>query len=320
MNMAIHDFKYDVAFSFLKEVEELAIRLNDLLQDRLKTFLYSKRQEGIAGTDGEETFSRVFGAEARVVVVLYRPSWGSTPWTRIEATAIRNRAYEEGYDFTIFVPLDDPPSVPKWLPRTRIWVGLDRWGLEGAASVIEARVQEAGGTPRKESVEERAARLKRELATERERQQFLNSSQGVKAALSETEILIQEIGRISQTIADPAAQLTFRFEFNDRMCALYSHGYTLTVAFHLQWANTLEQSSLRIALWKGAVGSGRWISINEPELKTEQFFEFDRAPTGTLGWRRKAKDKRFFPTLDLAGYCVNFLLDQIGDILLKSNK
>jgi hypothetical protein len=98
-------FKYDVAFSFLKEDEALATELNDLIQDRLLTFLYSRRQEDVAGTDGEKIFNSVSGAEARIVVVLYRDGWGQTPWTRIEETAIRNRAYDEGYDFLVVVPL-----------------------------------------------------------------------------------------------------------------------------------------------------------------------------------------------------------------------
>src|ERR1039458_4546278 len=97
--MAAIAYEYDVAFSFLAQDELLATNLNDLLQDRLNTFLYSKRQGELAGTDGEQTFNSVFGEKARVVVVLYRAGWGETPWTRIEETAIRNRAFEHGYDF-----------------------------------------------------------------------------------------------------------------------------------------------------------------------------------------------------------------------------
>ena len=60
------------------------MQLNDLLQDRFRTFIYSKAQERIAGTDGEETFSKVFGSEARTVAILYRPEWGTTRWTRTD--------------------------------------------------------------------------------------------------------------------------------------------------------------------------------------------------------------------------------------------
>lgn len=41
-------FKYDVAFSFLGQDEAIAVQLNDLLSDRLRTFIYSERQLELA--------------------------------------------------------------------------------------------------------------------------------------------------------------------------------------------------------------------------------------------------------------------------------
>ena len=192
--MDISDYKYDVAFSFLAQDEALATELNDLLQDRLRTFLYSKKQGEIAGTDGEKSFNSVFGQEARMVVVLYRSSWGETPWTRIEETAIRNRGYDEGYDFVVFIPLDEPGTVPKWLPKNRLWLGLKRWGVPAAGAVIEARVEELGGKPKKEeSVTEQAARLERSLKSDEKRNRFLKSYNGVNAAQGEFEDLREEL-------------------------------------------------------------------------------------------------------------------------------
>jgi hypothetical protein len=135
----------------------------------VRVFLYSRQQEAVAGTDGEQTFNRVFGEEARIVVVLYRAGWGQTPFTRIEETAIRNRAFDQGYDFALFIPLDPSPTVPAWLPKNRIWIGLERWGEHAAASVIEARVQEAGGEPRQETAADSARRLARDLAAAQRR-------------------------------------------------------------------------------------------------------------------------------------------------------
>ena len=72
-------FEYDIAFSFVKEDEGLATQLNDRLRDRYRTFLYSRVQELLVGTDGEKSFNAVFGKEARIVAVLLRPEWGHTP-------------------------------------------------------------------------------------------------------------------------------------------------------------------------------------------------------------------------------------------------
>ena len=74
-----HDFEYDVAFSFLAQDEGVATELNDALSERVKTFLYSKQQEQLAGTDGEKTFNAVFAEKSRFVVILYRDTWGTTP-------------------------------------------------------------------------------------------------------------------------------------------------------------------------------------------------------------------------------------------------
>jgi len=134
--MTDQDYKYDVAFSFLAEDEGLATEINDIFEGRLSTFIYSRRQGELAGTDGEITLNSVFGSEARTVFVLYRKGWGETPWTRIEQTAIRNRAYDQGYDFVMVAPLEKPPTVPQWLPKTQIWIGLERWGVEGAAIAV----------------------------------------------------------------------------------------------------------------------------------------------------------------------------------------
>ena len=145
----------------MKEDEGLATQLNDLVRERYQTFLYSKAQEQLAGTDGEKTFNAVFGKEARTVAVLLRPEWGRTAWTRIEETAIRNRAHDQGYDFTTFIVTAPGTTIPNWLPKARIWYNLERFGLDGAAAVLEARVQERGGTAVQETLADRAVRLRR---------------------------------------------------------------------------------------------------------------------------------------------------------------
>lgn len=177
------DFEYDVAFSFNALDEGIATQLNDLLAPRLKTFLYSERQREIAGTDGQESFSAVYGKKARLVVILFRPEWGETPWTRVEQDAIKNRSLNDGWDFTTFVPTVAKPEMPPWLPKTRLYVGLERWGIQGAAAAIEARATERGADPRHESVIDRADRFARAADLKEKQTQFDCSEGGVKAAM-----------------------------------------------------------------------------------------------------------------------------------------
>ena len=61
VGLVTEEFEYEVAFSFNAMDEGIAAQLNDLLSPRLKTFIYSERQREIAGTDGQESFSNVYG-------------------------------------------------------------------------------------------------------------------------------------------------------------------------------------------------------------------------------------------------------------------
>lgn len=308
MNTHEH-FKYDVAISFLQEDEALARELNDRLADRLTTFVYFDRQKELAGTDGEQTFNRVFGAESRIVVVLYRDHWGSTPWTRIEETAIRNRGYEEGYDFLTVIPLNSPPTVPKWLPKTRIWVGLDRWGADGAASVIEARVQETGGSPKQESPVEQAARLSRRKHDEEQRLALLNSEDSVDRANQEMAALFGHIEKIASEITSADGDVKLGCKRIERQkLDVYSWGYHIYVLWVYFYRNSLRDSRLNIYLRKPEIfgashsqGSG---------LLTLGQFNFDVRLPDRFGWTQQG-DERFYTSAQLAYHCVKQLLDRL---------
>jgi hypothetical protein len=303
-------FKYDVAFSFLAEDEELAIQINDLLQDRITTFIYSRKQEEIAGRDGEETFNRVFGSEARIVFVLYREGWGKTPWTRIEESAIRNRAYEKGYDFALFAPLDKPPSVPEWLPRNRIWIGLERWGIEGAASIIEARVREAGGEPREESAEQRAARFGREIAAEKARQNFLESENGVNSSENEIDKLFSELEKLTRNICKNGKTFSLNFRKRSKQCAIYGDGFSISLEWIRRYTNTLRNSRLYLYLWKGSAVLLGDLCFDKPQKVREIEFGFDLDKAGKPVWRERG-NKKHYSTEDLCKLCFTLLLNEI---------
>lgn len=304
-------FKYDVAFSFLAEDEDLAGQLDDLIQDRVSTFFYSKRQEEIAGTDGEETFNEVFGVQARIVVVLYRSGWGETPWTRIEQTALRNRAFDEGYDFVLFIPLDPDRKTPKWLPKNRLWIGLERWGPEGAASVIEARVQEAGGSPHRETIAERAARLKREMEAKQDRKKFLGSYEGVNAAGKEIKNLHKHLETQGAILRDEIG-FGIGVEIVGNSATLSRGELGIGIDWRSKFANSLDESKLEVTLWLGGVPRpGKWF-IEKPERQRMFEFHFDRDRSGAVGWREKGKP-RFLSTEAVAEKCFTILMEACSE-------
>ena len=54
-------------------------------------FLTNRFGFAIGTTDGEVTFKRVFGKEARIVAVLFRPEWRSTKWTALSRPPLRRK-------------------------------------------------------------------------------------------------------------------------------------------------------------------------------------------------------------------------------------
>jgi hypothetical protein len=303
------EYPYDVAFSFLAQDEALATELNDLLQGRLKTFLYSRRQEQLAGADGEEKFNEVFAQQARVVVVLYREGWGDSPWTRIEQTAIRNRAYDHGYEFVKFIPLDEPPSVPKWLPRTRLWIGLKRWGIAAAAGVIEARVQELGGEPQEETVAVKAARAQRSILFAQSRKQFLKSDKAVKASNEVFAAVESEAKGLVEELQTSAPAFQFSFKSQPRQFVILGRGPALLVYWNYHYSNSLDGSHLEVTFWQGHPPWPNVRSWDKPKEIRRLLFEFDVTPQESYVWVSSAKDKRAYSSKEFAAYLLEMTIE-----------
>ena len=306
------EYKYDVAFSFLEQDEQIARNLSDLFEGRLTSFIYSKKQEDIAGTDGEETLNRVFGEEARIVVVLFRPAWGSTSWTRIEQTAIQNRHFEDGYDFVTLVMLEKETQPPKWLPKNRIWVGFERVGLEATAAVIEARVQEAGGAVREETIKDKAQRLDREVNWDREKKEFLGSSNGVNAAKAEIENLFNKLEIIASDISGATSQFKFSTQRDSHNFIVNSKDYyAVRINWSLEYGNTLNGSRLTVALYKGQLSLRGGIYIENPTHLDTKIFYFDADRIGQYGWLRKNSSAPICSTQQLAESCMTMLMERL---------
>jgi hypothetical protein len=300
-------YKYDVAFSFLAKDEALATELNDRLQDRVKTFLYTRKQEQIAGTDGEKTFNKVFGEEARIVVLLYRKDWGQTPFTRIEETAIKNRGFDHGYDFLLCIPLDEPPIAPEWYPKTNLWLGLSRWGVDGAASVIEARIQERGGQPHEETVQERAQRLKRSQEFAGKRDSFLHSEDGVKAANEEFELLRAEAQRLTNEIGS-----SFSYKSHENHFAVIGMGFSVGLEWQLYYGNSLTNSKLTVGLWKGhpPLHFPQQYMLHQPQQIQKTEFTFDLFPADQHRWVMVGNKTCTYTIQELAAHYLKELMNQ----------
>jgi hypothetical protein len=165
--------RFDVAISFLSADKPIAAALDNALSNGLEVFFYPRSQEVLAGKDGLEAMRAPFLLEqSRVVVVLYREPWGETPWTGVEALAIKDRCLKDRFQSLFFMTLDKTSALPAWLPLTHVRFSYADYGLDQAVGAIKARVQEAGGIIATPTAAKRAelSRLETEYVIERARQ------------------------------------------------------------------------------------------------------------------------------------------------------
>src|ERR1700733_4890274 len=85
----------------------LAQKLYDKLSQGLNVFFFPHNQEELAGTDGLESMREPFFNQSRLNVVLYRERWGNTPWTGVEAAAIKDSSLENYFE-NIFLFVVEP--------------------------------------------------------------------------------------------------------------------------------------------------------------------------------------------------------------------
>jgi hypothetical protein len=299
------DFRYDIAFSFTKEDEGVATQINDLLQGRYRTFLNSKAQEKLAGTDGEETFNEVFKNQARSVAVLLRPEWGSTPWTRIEQVAIKNRAYDHGYDFATFIVTAPGTPIPDWLPKMRIWYDLQRFGLDGAAAVLAARIQERGGVAVEETLAARTARLERAQKFDRKKKAFAESEEGVRASRAAHQRLVADIKASTDVLRSVGCRI--QDVKYDGTTMVVGRGVVLTVRYECRYANSLDGAALLARFYDGVPRLPGLMVWDDPRTLESWEFTFQLVGPGRNAW--VGPDGKEHPQEALAEFLLKHFLE-----------
>ena len=191
--------KYDVAVSFAWNDEAAALSLKKALEPPLSVFVSSKAQEKLAGRDGNEAFRTVFRERAQLVVILYRPPWGETPWTRVEKMAIEELTHEKGWERLMFVRLDKSP-VPKWVPKPHLYLDYTVYTLTDLVGAIKTRLVELDVEIRAVSPADRAAAMAQQRAFDEETlrrltnsaQEFLDARDLLFAGICEEATLIAQ--------------------------------------------------------------------------------------------------------------------------------
>ena len=308
-------YKYDLAISFLNQDEPIALDLHSRLNLNFNVFVYSKKQEELAGSDGTETFRKAFRSDSRMVVVLYRDGWGKTPWTRIEEGAITDRFLKEGWNWLLFIMLDSKSTPPPWLPETRIRLNLEDYGIEQAVGAIKSRLQEIGSRIQKETAKKKAKQIEGQVAFRAEKERLFSSSEGVKAFESEFNIIRQEISRIIDDISKDVKGITIQYGSESYHCVVTSGSVSIAVNWRPRYANDLHDSPLKIMEFNGRLllpqERGRFRVPFEPKALSTHEFEPDITSVMKWCWRAKFHGETYFSSSELADFSLKVLLNLI---------
>lgn len=188
---------YDVAISFMAADEPFAKQIATALAP-LSVFVYSKAQEEVAGTDGAESFREVFVQRARLALILYRPGWGETRFTRVEATAIQDNATRNGWD-RMFLVRVGPGDLPRWVPGTHIYFDPATFGLTELVGAVKARAAELGVTLRPLTPAEQARAIAERERFDKQTLDLFTGNPWPDAAAPLFNALDQQIAEITQS-------------------------------------------------------------------------------------------------------------------------
>ena len=182
-------------------------------------------------------------------------------------------------------------------------------------------MQESGGKPKDESVEDRAIRLSKEISFEKKKQAFFKTKEAVEAANKEIEQLFSELKRITDNLNNSENSINLKLKATENQCAIYGGGFTLFFYWSLSYANTLDSSAFYMSLWKGlvAVSGSSFMHEEKPRKLQEIKFSFDQTITEKPVWREVFGQKRSLSTDRVMDIAMTMLLDKIREVELKKH-
>lgn len=281
--MSSRTYDYDVAISFLAADEPLALQLRDALAP-LRVFVYSKAQEEIAGTEGVETFREVFRHRSLVSLVLFRPGWGQTKWTRVEETAIRDHCLEAGWDHLMFVRLTRDAEKPKWVPDSYIYLDFSSFGLSDLVGAVKAKLARLGVELRPPSPTDRAKQV---ASAENFRQETLDLMRGSPGPFHEAALSL--FAAVDSALADIERETGWeikRGSHQHSQLVARTGGVSMQLLAREIYVNRCDEAFLLLRVFSGTVLTpderGKFYVIDEPRVCGSKELKLTRV--AELGW------------------------------------
>jgi len=298
------NYKYDIAFAFLEKDEHLVNQINNLLKDKFKTFLNSKKQDYKDDLEREMLLLDVFKKQSRCVIIFYRNKWGTTPYTAVEEKAVRTRISEEGNDNLLVISLDNPPVVPKYLSKTQIWTEIAQAGINGTAAFIEEQVKALGGGLSEELPLNTVTEIKNEPRFEVESSKFLESVSGLEIAVIELKKLFSALEFEKNKITESDKGISLTFKRDEKNCIIHYGEFSIRFYLQTEKSNLLLDSPLYFEMQKQDITSS---GLN---ILAVEEYHFELKKVGVYGWIKGVETDSFISSKQLAEDSIKLLLSQ----------
>ena len=105
--------------------------------------------------------------------------------------------------------------------------------------------------------------------------------------------------------------LEFRIDGDERHLIVFSSGYTLSIYWSVQYANSLDYSALRLQIFEGSIPYKGRMPIEDPERLLEESYYFDILMSNKCGWRLRSRSGKFFTSDQFVERGMEKLMDRI---------
>ena len=306
--MAVEAPKYDVAISFLVQDIILAAELHAKLSKHLSVFFFPHSQEELAGTDGMVSMREPFYSESRLNVIMYRERWGNTPWTAVEAEAIKGSCLANAYRTLFIFVVEQPKKFPQWIPDTHVRFNYGEFSIDDAVGAIKARVKELGTGYEPPTPEHHAEMLRSQEDLQLEKSK-MQTPEGIKAIFSKVRELFDQIEAHCEKINDQQhMEILHGRQLKEgtilQTCNMSDGRVALSVIWHQAFRGSLNNASLSVREFLGNILPSGAYHIDPPqELDVEHYLP-DISPAYEYGWRPAESDE-FISSAALAARCVS---------------
>jgi hypothetical protein len=147
--------------------------------------------------------------------------------------------------------------------------------------VLEARIQDRGGTAVQETLADRAARLQRAQALNEAREAFQHSPEGPKAAVEAYRRLVGDLEADTELLRSIGCRIQ---DVYGGITMLHGRGVVLTVEARFPYANSLENTALVAQFYDGVPRLPNLMAFDEPRTLKTCRFRFGLLGPGRTGW------------------------------------